>query len=85
MTIKHLKPVLVTWRDITSREGWHDPIALEDFIGDTKEATVYQVGFLYEDDGDEVVLIDSYFAGKDLYGTITKIPKGCVIEIKELL
>lgn len=79
-----MKPVKVTWRDITSRDGWHNPIELEDFIGDTKESTVFQVGFLYEDDGDDVVLVDSYFQGKDTYGVITKIPKGCVVEIKDL-
>jgi len=77
--------VIVKWRDITtSGLGWSEQNEVDDFVTDENEAIVYQVGFLYEEDEHQIVLIDSYFHGKSLWGNVTKIPKGCVLEIKKI-
>lgn len=77
-----MKRVEVTWKDIKSDDGWHEAEDLDQFIHE--DNTVKQVGFLYEDDDEQIILLDSYFLDKELFGGIHKIPKGCIIEIKEL-
>ena len=79
------KPVLVTWRDITTRSGWHEQEDIDRFIMDENESIVYQCGFLYEQDDNQICLLNSHFKTKDLLGDITKIPKGAVIDIKFLV
>lgn len=78
------KPVLVKWYDISTKSGWHEQESIDSFVMDEDENLVYQVGFLYEQDERQICLLNSYFSGRDLLGDITKIPKGCVLEIKEL-
>jgi len=78
------EPVLVRWRDITVSTGWIDQDSLDRFVMDEDEAIVTQVGFLYEQDEQQIVLLNSYFHGKDLLGDVTKIPRGCIIEMKKL-
>lgn len=79
-----MKPVKVTWRDITSQDGWRTLNQLENFITDSEENIVEQCGFLYEQDENQVVLLDSYFPKGGLYGGVHKIPKGCIIKMEEL-
>lgn len=79
-----MKRVLVIWRDITSHDGWHKLSALESFITDDAGTIVHQIGFLYEEDENQVVLVDSYFQDFSLYGGVHKIPRGCILEIKEI-
>jgi len=76
-----MKKVMVTWRDITARQGWHTPNKLDDFVVNDKENVVVQLGFLYEEDENQIVLLDSYFPNETLYGAPTKIPKGCIISV----
>ena len=78
------KPVLVKWYDISTKSGWHEQEGIDSFVMDEDENLVYQVGFLYEQDERQICLLNSYFSGRDLLGDITKIPKGCVVEMKEL-
>lgn len=78
-----MKRVEIIWKDITSDDGWHSQDELDKFINDDID-TVTQVGYLLEEDENQVVLIDSHFLGKDLFGGIHKIPKGCIIEMTEL-
>lgn len=78
-----MKKVLVTWKDITSDDGWHDADSIDKFVSD-EENIALQIGFLYEEDENQIVLLDSYFLNKDLFGTIHKIPRGCVISVTEL-
>jgi len=78
------KPVLVKWYDISTKAGWHEQEGIDQFVMDEDENLVYQVGFLYEEDERQICLLNSYFSGRDLLGDITKIPKGCVVEIKHL-
>lgn len=78
------KPVLVKWYDISTSSGWKEQEEIDTFVMDEKENLVYQVGFLYEEDERQICLLNSYFTGRDLLGDITKIPKGCVVEIKHL-
>lgn len=78
------EPVLVKWRDITVSSGWIGQEDLDAFVMDEDEAIVHQTGFLYEEDENQVVLLNSYFTGKDLLGDATKIPKGAILEIIRL-
>jgi hypothetical protein len=78
------KPVLVKWYDISTKAGWHEQEGIDQFVMDEDENLVYQVGFLYEEDERQICLLNSYFSGRDLLGDLTKIPKGCVVEIKYL-
>jgi hypothetical protein len=78
-----MKRVLVTWIDIRSDDGWRTLNKLEKFI--TGNNTVHQIGFLYEESEDQIVLLDSYFEDKELYGGVHTIPKGCVLSITELI
>jgi hypothetical protein len=78
------KPVLVKWYDISTSSGWKEQEEIDTFVMDEKENLVFQVGFLYEEDERQICLLNSYFSGRDLLGDLTKIPKGCVVEIKHL-
>lgn len=78
-----MKRVEVIWRDITSDDGWHTPDEADKFISDD-EGVVCHIGYLYEEDENQLVLIDSYFKNKDLFGGIHKIPKGCIVSITEI-
>lgn len=76
--------VEVTWRDITTISGWHSQSKIDKFITDDKENIVMQIGYLYEEDENQIVLVDSCFEGYSLYGNVHKIPRGCVINVKKL-
>lgn len=78
-----MKIVEVIWRDILSSDGWHTQNKLDKFISNSNDE-VTQLGYLYEEDDKEVVLISNYFKDKSLFGTIHRIPKGCIVEIKYL-
>jgi hypothetical protein len=77
-----MKPVLVIWKDIVSDDGWHTADQLDDFA--ESDNTVRQLGYLYEEDENQVILMDSYFEKKDLYGGVHKIPRGCIVSIEYL-
>lgn len=78
------KPALVTWVDITTKHGWISQDELDEFIMDDLENRVYQVGFIYEEDDNQICLLNSYFANCELMGDLTKIPKGAIVDIKRL-
>ena len=77
-----MKPVEVIWTDIEYRGGWNSQKKMDKFITEAKNRTVHQVGFLYEDDEEQIVLVDS-IAG-DEFGTIHVIPRWCIKSIREL-
>lgn len=79
-----LEPVYVKWVDITTRAGWIEQEDLDDFVMNNTENIVHQCGFLYEEDETQVCLLNSYFDGRDLLGDATKIPRGCILELKKL-
>lgn len=76
-----MKAVLVIWKDISqSDSSWRTQNELDKFI--TKEDNVVrQLGFVVEDDDDQLVIVDSYFTDKSNYGSATKIPKGCIVSV----
>lgn len=78
------KPVVVIWRDITTNSGWITQDQVDSFVMDDEENICYQAGFLYEEDENQITLLNSFFKGQDLLGDVTKIPKGCIIEIIKL-
>ncbi len=77
-------PVIVVWVDITTRSGWVEQEEVDNFCMDDKENIVYQAGFLYEEDEKQITLLNSYFHNQDLLGDVTKIPKGCIVDIIHL-
>lgn len=78
-----MKKVEIKWKDITSHDEWHTADEVDKFVNDD-EGIVSQLGYIYEEDENQIVLLDAYFVNKDLFGTIHKIPKGCVISVTEL-
>lgn len=79
-----MKKVEVVWIDITSHNGWHTQNQIDRLIANNQEGMVYQIGYLYEEDDDQVVLLDSYFVDKNTLGGIHKIPRGCIKSITYL-
>jgi hypothetical protein len=78
-----MKRVEIIWVDIVSYEGWKDMDELDRFI--TNHNPVVQIGYLYEEDENQIVLLDSYFQEKDTFGGIHIIPRGCILSITELI
>lgn len=84
--MKNYKVVQIVWWDIAeSSNKWKTLAKLEKFITNTKANIVSQVGFLFEEDENQVVVISSYFPDDDMYGTCNVIPRGCILEMKELV
>jgi hypothetical protein len=79
-----MKRVEVTWVDIQMKGGWHTMAQLDKFISNTNQRTVTHLGYVYEETETELVLLDAYFLDKSQFGTIHTIPKGCIIEMKEI-
>lgn len=79
-----MKRIEVTWRDITCRSGWHSQNVIDNYITDDQEGLVTHLGYKYEEDDNQLVIVDSYFLNKELYGTIHRIPKGCIVSVKEI-
>lgn len=74
-----MKIVEVVWVDITYKDaGWHHFNDVEDFIKDDKENTVVQIGYIFREDKKMLYLVDSFFKDERTYGTVHKIPKGCI-------
>jgi hypothetical protein len=80
-----MKRVEVTWVDIQMKGGWHNMAQLDKFISNTNQRTCSHIGYVYEDNDDELVLLDAYFLDKSQFGTIHTIPKGCIKLITELV
>jgi hypothetical protein len=79
-----MKRVEVKWVDIQMKGGWHTMAQLDKFISNTNQRTVTHLGYVYEETETELVLLDAYFLDKSQFGTIHTIPKGCIIEMKEI-
>jgi len=81
-----MKPYLIKWIDISHDPGWHDQDEMDEYVTNKKENTVMQIGFLYDDSENEIIFVDSWIGDGDViqYGVIHKIPRGCIIEMKEL-
>jgi orotate phosphoribosyltransferase-like protein len=78
-----MKKVEVIWRDIINWDGWHEMDDVDNFAT-SDDNIVSQIGYLYEQDENHIVLVNAFFADKSKFGTIEKIPLGCVIKITEL-
>jgi len=78
-----MKKVEIIWRDIVSQNEWISQEDLDIFITKSHDE-VTQIGYLYEEDEDQIVLVGNYFKEKDLYGTIHRIPRGCIVKITYL-
>jgi len=81
-----MKRVEVVWRDITYKDvGWIHRNDIEDFINDGKENIITQLGYIYRETDQLLILTDSYCMDERTYGTIHKIPKGCIISVTEII
>lgn len=78
-----MKKVEVIWRDIMASQGWHSVNQLDNFCTED-DNIVCQIGYLYEKDEHQVVLVNAYFTNKSQFGSVEKIPTGCIISIKEI-
>lgn len=80
-----MKRVEVIWLDITYKSaGWLHANDVEDFIKDKNENIVHQLGYVFKETADLLILTDSYFVDERTYGAVHKIPVGCIISINEL-
>jgi hypothetical protein len=79
-----MRPVLIEWKDIVYDAGWHTQKQFDDWVTNGKHQVVKQLGFLLEDEDNQLVIVDSYFEDRSAYGTIHKIPKGCVVSMTDL-
>ena len=50
-------PVIVIWRDITTLNGWISQEELDTYVVDEEENIVFQAGFLYEEDENQIILL----------------------------
>lgn len=86
--MKPLKPVFIKWIDIVeSKSGWMTLDELEEFIDSRKKNIVHQVGLLYEEDENQVVILNSYFPDETTdptFGMCNVIPRGCILEMYPL-
>ena len=78
-----MKKVEITWIDIIHDNGWHSLEELENFDQE-RSKLVRQIAYLYEEDEEQVILLDSYFEDRQTFGTIHIIPKGCIKQIREI-
>lgn len=78
-----MKKVEVVWRDIMSSDGWHTVNQLDNFCTED-DNIVSQIGYLYERDENQIVLVNAYFSDKSKFGSVEKIPIGCIISIKDI-
>jgi hypothetical protein len=75
---KKFTPVEIKWVDILATDGqWRTSEELDEWIV-LEQDTVKQLGYLYYEDKNYIVLVDSYI-NNDFVGHSTKIPKGCII------
>jgi hypothetical protein len=76
--------VSVKWVDVAeSPNGWRTLEELEEFVTDTKSKICHQVGLLFEQDENQIVLVSAYFPNEELYGVCNTIPVGNIIDIKK--
>ncbi len=76
-----MKIVEVVWRDIIYDGGWHSQDEIDLVSTNLNQCLVKQIAYLYEEDENQIILIDSYFKDKDRYGSINVIPKGAIVKI----
>lgn len=76
MQSKPLRVIEVHWLDIYQRSGWN---AVAD-IPNWKPLKVRQPGYIVHETDDYIVLTDSITADPDMVGSITAIPRGCIMK-----
>ncbi len=77
-----MKRVEVIWTDITYREGgWNHSTEVDNFIKNNNNNTIHQLGYVYRETPEFLVIVDSYILDENDFGTIHKIPKGCIVSI----
>ena len=69
--------VYVKWRDITATAGWES-------ADEVDPITVLSVGWLHSDDGETVKVGSTLGEDGEPYG-ITALPKGCILEVTDVL
>jgi len=81
MNEHHFPLVHVTWKDITGFEqSW---ISLEE-VKEVHLVTVHTVGWVILDNDDFLTMVSSLFADETEAGSVTSIPKGCVVCIESI-
>lgn len=79
MVSKHRPMVLVKWKDIISKDDWQKYLEAEN----TKPQLFVSIGWLIRKTKDYLVIASCYSPEDDTVGTVTSIPTGTVIDVKE--
>jgi len=77
-----MKIVEVEWIDAHYEGGWKPKIALEDAV--RKDLKIVTLGYLIEDTDDRIILTHGIDGEGEQYQGYYLIPKGCVLNIKEI-
>lgn len=76
-----MNPVLVKWVDIASYDGaWMDLEEAKAF----KPLVVETCGWVVVDNNEYITVVSSLSGEGEVTGSVNSIPKGCVVEIREL-
>lgn len=81
---KEIDLVYCLWEDIMSSDtGWKSRDEAIEWA-DSEPSLVHQTGFVLDDDGEFILLVDSYFKNCETVGTVTRIPKQNIKFIKKI-
>lgn len=75
-----MQPELIIWEDISEcDETWASDSDLQNWLSDSSDAHVEQIGFVIAEDEKNLILANSFIESMGLYGNVHKIPKSVII------
>ena len=79
-----MKPVYIEWNDIRENTvGWIEHEAAETWA--LADWTVKQIGWVFQETEENIVLVNQVCEAFDNVGNIVKIPKGCIIRMEDIV
>ena len=77
-----MKIVEVEWMDAHYEAGWKSKDEIEDMV--RKDLFCIKLGYILWEDDERVILTDGHDKDEDMFTGFWIIPKGCVLNIKEI-
>lgn len=75
-----MRPVYIEWNDIRENtHGWNSNEEAETW--GVADWTVNQLGWVFKETDEAIILVNQVCEPFDNVGNITKIPRGCIIKI----
>lgn len=80
-----LTPELIVWEDINQcNETWASATDIQTWLGDVADCHVEHIGYIIAEDEKYIIITDSCIESSEIYGNVTKIPKGVILSRKKL-